>query len=558
MFSKRSVVWLAAFVIALFAVAGREHSASAATIGQALTDTVCAATSEGGFHVVQVTSSGPDYVIPEDGTLTSWSVEAIASGEGESPTTVTAHLEVWRLELDGSYTLIFMSPGEDIEVDSGVHVIPLTPAVPVTADDIIGLGLSTGNGGCIQASGEVGDSVATFTGALSEGFNSDTDNQEPSTLSQFQVNVAANFVTGEPTPGMITLVKSCVSDAGTAVEFDSLPIDVNVEFDPEVVLSPTEDADELFDSTAVLDCGTDTMLDMTDLFDLLDCNFDQDPGCGVPEFADALITLTEELPAGVTAVFGGDCPENGVLDIVDNPGGAAVEPLSDLGVQLLDEGLVCTIDNTFDLPDLTVTKVCPSGNSTPPATFAIALSEVAGTTPIACGETVVLGNVPVGDLMIGESITGTAVFASAIACGGVSGVAGTTTTVTTSFGADIICTLVNALDTNAGDGIPPIPPIILPGDGGFGPIIITVPLTVNNTNTNTNTNVIANDNDSTNTNTNTNPNTNTMSQSNVQDQTATGSGAVLGQGGVPGVVAGVRVTPPSTGDGGLAASLPRN
>jgi hypothetical protein len=219
-----------------------------------------------------------------------------------------------------------------------------------------------------------------------------------------------------------------------------------------------------------------------------------------------------------------------------------------------------------DLPDLTVTKLCPSGNSTPPSAFFLTVDVLPGSTPIICGQTVAFTDVPTGLVTISETITaaGNAVFASAITCGGV-GQVGPTLTIQTAMGDDIACFVVNNAGTTTA---PPVPPVVGPGGSiTIGGTTIVVPITIANTNTNTNNNLTTNTNTTTNTNVTTNTNTNTQNQSNSQTQTggqdqnaeafggalAVSPDAVLGQGGVPSVWGGTHIRPPSTGDAGLAS-----
>jgi hypothetical protein len=226
------------------------------------------------------------------------------------------------------------------------------------------------------------------------------------------------------------------------------------------------------------------------------------------------------------------------------------------------------IGDACDLSNTLVTKLCPSGNSIPPSGFALTVSNLPGSTPIICGQTVLFANVPDGLATISETITatGSSLFASAIVCGA-TGATGTTLTVTAAVGATIECFVVNNLGSTTA---PPTQPV--PGAGGtviIGPTTITLPITIANTNTNTNNNTTTNTNSTTNTNTTTNTNLNSQNQTNSQTQTggqdqsgfaeggalAVSPHVVLGQGGVPQIAtAGARITPPSTGDAGLASS----
>jgi hypothetical protein len=221
-----------------------------------------------------------------------------------------------------------------------------------------------------------------------------------------------------------------------------------------------------------------------------------------------------------------------------------------------------------DAPSLIVQKLCPSGNSTLPSAFFLTVTGIPGNTPILCGQTVSFPEVPEGLVTISETITatGSAVFASAIVCGN-EGITGPTITIDAALGDNIECFVVNNLGSTTA---PPAQPV--PGPGAtviIGETTITLPITIANTNTNTNTNATTNNNSTANTNSTTNSNSNAQNQTSSQTQTggqdqaaladahglAVSPHAVLGAGGVPEVKAGAtRVTPPSTGDGGLASS----
>lgn len=399
-------------------------------------------------------------------------------------------------------------------------------------------------------------------------------------------------------PGELLIVKTCETETGSPVTYaPTFDLEVDVEFDFEIFVDVLDDEDDFFDVTASLSCGgTPTSVDLTDLIDFAYCNLtgsgysdtseyfcfgDFGPGfcgqfdfaCGYNEIDGVSIDLSEILPAGVTAAFGGDCPSTGILGLLQpvTDSEPTTTPLGDL---LVDTGLVCTIENTFDQPDLTITKICPTGNSTPASTFTVAVSGITTPGAVTCGGTpLVVNNVPVGSVTVTETIAGTGVFASAIACDGAAGVNGTMTTVDLTYGDDVDCTIVNVVDLDLTDGVPPTPPVILPGGTvQVGPIVIIVPVTVDvdvdNTNTNTSSNTSSNSNSTSNTNTTTNSNSNSQTQTNSQtqnsgqDQNATASGgsavspnAVLGAGGPPEVAQkGAAVRPPNTGDAGLVST----
>jgi hypothetical protein len=257
-----------------------------------------------------------------------------------------------------------------------------------------------------------------------------------------------------------------------------------------------------------------------------------------------------------------DSDTDGVPDGIDNCPAVANQDQTDTD----GDGVGDTCDpDVVEPANLTVTKLCPSGNSTPPSGFALTVTGVPGSTPILCGQTVDFDAVPTGLVTISETITatGSAVFASAIVCGD-EGITGPTITVDAAPGASIECFIVNNLGSATA---PPAQPV--PGPGAtvvIGPTTITLPITIANTKTNANSNATANTNTTTNTNatsnTNSNPQTQTSSQTQTggQDQAAVADGgalavspdAVLGQGGVPSVAGATHIKPPSTGDAGLS------
>jgi hypothetical protein len=201
-------------------VVGVTPSGSAVTaLGNAETNQHCDANSNGnGFNVVQRSSVGSNsYVVPAGGgTLTSWSV--MAGAPFGAVTMETAQFQVWRPLGGGEYSLVFISAAQTFAVDSGLHTFPLSPAVAVNEGDLLGLGLSDTDAGCLQSTGDTGDAVDALFGSQTGGVapvqGSTYQFASPDYLLGWQVNIATTFVPSVRTLTVKKVVQGAVP-AGT-------------------------------------------------------------------------------------------------------------------------------------------------------------------------------------------------------------------------------------------------------------------------------------------------------------------------------------------------------
>jgi hypothetical protein len=147
-------------------------------------------------------------VIPANGTLDSWTVATFDFGTFVA--SITAHLEIWRPAGGGTYTLIYMGPGQTVVQNGQPHTFPIAPPLAVTAGDLLGLGVtaasSISGGGCLLFTGDSGDSVAEIFGPVTVG---NTYDGSGNTYPNNRLNIAANFI---PTPG--PLVYQCFNTMG--------------------------------------------------------------------------------------------------------------------------------------------------------------------------------------------------------------------------------------------------------------------------------------------------------------------------------------------------------
>jgi hypothetical protein len=186
-----------------FFAGGADPVSGDQAIGSAQTNQHCNADANSGYHVIQQGTSGPSYTIPADGTLDSWTIATLPAGD---PVTaqITAHLEVWRANGGGSYTLIHMSAGQVVNNDGGSHTFPLAPPLAVTGGDIIGLGITAGDGGCLFSTGNAGDVEGAFFGPVTVG-NSYTATDFD--FANYQANISANFVDALQVPSGAVLAQ---------------------------------------------------------------------------------------------------------------------------------------------------------------------------------------------------------------------------------------------------------------------------------------------------------------------------------------------------------------
>jgi hypothetical protein len=338
----------------------------------------------------------------------------------------------------------------------------------------------------------------------------------------------------DPEPNTLTIYKACegVDDEGPFM------LEIDFEFEPPGIDEATEiDEDSEFDILD-LEISCDEAIELTGN-DELDALFDWIEEVGVtPQITSATITITEVgLPDYVSDDYSSDCTLN----------------LTEL-VGLESEGVVCVITNEFDLPDLTIRKVCPNGSGGGDFDVLIrrgatASSPLEAADDLNCGGTFDVEDLEPGTYRIHEVINGpnAANFVTSIVCvdaGGIDDSTGVIELVTLELGEDVQCVIINVLN-----GVP-----------GAAPTV--APVVINNTNTN----VINN----TNANTNNNANTNTQQQSNQQTQvndnnqtTTVNSGPEVNISGVPRPQAASPAQPapaaspvtvlrgPSTGTGGL-------
>jgi hypothetical protein len=153
---------------------------AATSIGSAAGNIPCAFTGD----TVQISSAGPSYAVPADGTsITAWFYQT-ATGDAGS-----VALLVWKPSGTLTYTLVALSPTVDLTDPTSTFALPAP--IPVEAGDLIGLRMS-GTLTCAKFTGNSGDTVGLApTAAVGDAVSIDPSN--PNSLGQeLQLNVAAS------------------------------------------------------------------------------------------------------------------------------------------------------------------------------------------------------------------------------------------------------------------------------------------------------------------------------------------------------------------------------
>ncbi len=90
------------------------------------------------------------------------------------------------------------------------------------------------------------------------------------------------------------------------------------------------------------------------------------------------VTITEDLPAGVTATFGGDCTQDSASSGHTSIGASTDDP--DIG-----EAKECSIANSPKPTTMTVSKSCPNGSDASGDLFNVVINGSPTSTNLACG-----------------------------------------------------------------------------------------------------------------------------------------------------------------------------
>jgi PASTA domain len=190
-------------VAMLAALAFCSSAAADVTVGEVAPATPEFLCNLGPTDVIQLgTSGGNSYVVPQAGTLTSWSTAA-APGAGQ-----TLSLKVYR-PLGGTVYSVIGEDGPRALVPSVLDTFPID--IPVAAGDVIGLNDGEAplfNDACSFYTTPVGDVEGGLPGDAPTG--SSLNFEAVDTMTEVRANVSANLV---PTPPI--LVSSPPPAAGT-------------------------------------------------------------------------------------------------------------------------------------------------------------------------------------------------------------------------------------------------------------------------------------------------------------------------------------------------------
>jgi hypothetical protein len=149
-------------------------------------------------------TSGASYVVPQAGTLTSWSTSA-GPGAGQA-----VSLKVYR-PVSGTTYSVLAEDGPRPLVPSVLNTFPID--IPVEAGDVIGL--NDGNApafhvACAFVTGALGDVEAGLLGNAAPG--SSLDFEPSDQQGEIRANVSANL---QPTPAIVAVPVTSGTAAGT-------------------------------------------------------------------------------------------------------------------------------------------------------------------------------------------------------------------------------------------------------------------------------------------------------------------------------------------------------
>jgi uncharacterized repeat protein (TIGR01451 family) len=116
------------------------------------------------------------------------------------------------------------------------------------------------------------------------------------------------------------------------------------------------------------------------------------------------VTITEDVPGGVTATFGGDCTQDSASSGHTTIGASSNDP--DIG-----EAKECSITNAPKPTTMAVTKSCPNGADASSDLFNVVINGTPTSTNLACGESHTFTVSP-GAISVTEAAAGTTNFAN--------------------------------------------------------------------------------------------------------------------------------------------------
>jgi uncharacterized repeat protein (TIGR01451 family) len=111
------------------------------------------------------------------------------------------------------------------------------------------------------------------------------------------------------------------------------------------------------------------------------------------------VTITEDVPGGVTATFGGDCTQDSATSGHTTIGASSNDP--DIG-----EAKECSVTNSPRPTTMTVSKSCPSGADSSGDRFNVVINGSPTSTNLACGESHEFTVSP-GPISVTEAAAGT-------------------------------------------------------------------------------------------------------------------------------------------------------
>jgi hypothetical protein len=172
---KWSIATIALAVVA--ATASASPAGAAVTIGQLVT--VPGGCADNNDWVQESVASGNTYVVPGNGTITSWSHNA-GAGAGQTMT-----MKIWRHVVGPTYTVVGHD-GPRTLTQGFLNIFPTS--LQVQAGDVLGLHTGTGSPACVSAI-TPGDSILNGGGNAVDGGSLSF----PSTLLR-HLNITAAFV----------------------------------------------------------------------------------------------------------------------------------------------------------------------------------------------------------------------------------------------------------------------------------------------------------------------------------------------------------------------------
>jgi hypothetical protein len=185
---KRLADWGVALLVGLFGLVGpvQTSAATTVTVGKAGNGGGCSFGANEPIDVIESSTSSPSYIVPHYGSITSWSTES------DLTLPIVEQLEMWRpASTSGSFTLVGISPVENVPGNAGLVTFQLATPIKVKKGDIVGARfINTSQVAC----GWGGTSLDTFEFAYDEVTPDRRDTISfPLSLTNFGVNVSATL-----------------------------------------------------------------------------------------------------------------------------------------------------------------------------------------------------------------------------------------------------------------------------------------------------------------------------------------------------------------------------